>query len=135
MEREQGVPEIVTALKDRIAASDGLFMVSPEYNSGVPGVFKNAIDWLSRPDKDIARVFGDKPVALIGATPGRAGTRLSQNAWLPTCARSAPGLGSASSSTSRARGQSFDANGVLTDETVKKLLTKFVQGFAAFVAR
>src|ERR1700741_2672059 len=84
VEREHGIPDVVTALKDRIAASDGLFMVSPEYNSGVPGVFKNAIDWLSRPDKDIPRVFGDKPVALIGATPGRAGTRLSQTGWLPT---------------------------------------------------
>ena len=44
-------------LKDAIAAADGLLMVTPEYNNSMPGVFKNAIDWLSRPDADIARVF------------------------------------------------------------------------------
>jgi len=46
-------------------------------------VFKNATDWLSRPPADIQRVFGGKPVALIGASPGGFGTILSQNAWLP----------------------------------------------------
>ena len=52
VERE-GMPAIVSALKDRIAAADGLLLVTPEYNSGIPGVFKNAIDWLSRPDTDL----------------------------------------------------------------------------------
>src|SRR5262245_53167819 len=78
----QGMPAVVQQLKDSIAQSDGLLLVTPEYNNSIPGVFKNAIDWCSRPDKDIGRVFGKKPVALIGATPGRGGTRLSQNAWL-----------------------------------------------------
>src|SRR3546814_9200020 len=58
-------------------------MVTPEYNNSLPGVFKNAIDWMTRPAADIARVFGGKPVAVIGASPGGFGTQLGQNAWLP----------------------------------------------------
>ena len=46
-------------------------------------MFKNAIDWLSRPSSDIAKVFGDKPVGVIGASPGGFGTILAQNGWLP----------------------------------------------------
>src|SRR5690606_30240343 len=80
-ERDDGTPPAVRALQDSIAAADGLLIATPEYNASMPGVLKNAIDWLSRPAKDIPRVFGGKAVALIGATPGRGGTRLSQTAW------------------------------------------------------
>src|SRR5690606_5063533 len=83
VEAEHGVPRAVAQLKDLIATSDGLLLVTPEYNASLPGVFKNAIDWLSRPAKDIPRVFGGKPVGIIGATLGPGGTRLSQTAWLP----------------------------------------------------
>src|SRR5262245_30816970 len=77
LEAADGIPEPVRMLKDLIAAADGLLLVTPEYNNSVPGVFKNAIDWLSRPPKDIPRVFGGKPVALMGATPGSGGTALA----------------------------------------------------------
>ena len=63
VEAEEGIPERVAALKEAIVAADGLLLVTPEYNNSIPGVFKNAIDWLSRPDSDIKRVFGGKPVA------------------------------------------------------------------------
>lgn len=76
-------PEPVKALKEAIVAADGLLLATPEYNNSIPGVFKNAIDWLSRPPADIKRVFGGMPVALTGASPGGFGTILSQNAWLP----------------------------------------------------
>jgi NAD(P)H-dependent FMN reductase len=79
VEAGEGVPAGVTALKDAIANADGLLLVTPEYNNSIPGVFKNAIDWLSRPPGDIKRVFGGKPVALMGASPGGFGTTLSQN--------------------------------------------------------
>src|SRR5216683_7475771 len=83
VEAATGVPDVVETLKDRVAAADGLLLVTPEYNNSIPGVFKNAIDWLSRPPVDILRVFGGKPVAIIGASPGGFGTILSQEAWLP----------------------------------------------------
>jgi chromate reductase len=82
-EAVDGVPEVVARLKDQIAAADGLLIATPEYNNGIPGVAKNAIDWLSRPAADIGRVFGGRPVALLGASPGGFGTILSQSAWLP----------------------------------------------------
>lgn len=83
VERDQGLPQVVVELKERIAACDGLLLGTPEYNNGIPGVFKNAIDWCSRPGSDIARVFGGRPVAMVGASPGGFGTVLSQNGWLP----------------------------------------------------
>ena len=49
VEEEQGVPHPVQRLKNRIAEADGLLIVTPEYNYSMPGVLKNAIDWLSRP--------------------------------------------------------------------------------------
>ena len=83
VETESGIPSAVRALKERIASADGVLLVTPEYNNSIPGPFKNAIDWLSRPPADIPRVFGDRPVALMGATIGQGGTGLSQAAWLP----------------------------------------------------
>src|SRR3546814_14099357 len=79
----EGIPPAVAVLKDALATADGLLMVTPEYNNSLPGVFKNAIDWMTRPAADIARVFGGKPVAVIGASPGGFGTQPGQNAWLP----------------------------------------------------
>src|SRR5437763_14292960 len=81
-----GVPEPVARLKDAIAAAEGLLLVTPEYNNSVPGVAKNAIDWLSRPPADVPRIFRNRPVAIMGATPGQGGTILSQAAWLPVLA-------------------------------------------------
>src|SRR5438477_565463 len=83
VEAASGVPDVVAALKERIVAADGLLLVTPEYNNSIPGVFKNAIDWLSRPPADIPRVFGGRPVAVIGASPGGSGTVQAQTAWLP----------------------------------------------------
>src|SRR5713101_8560691 len=77
LEAESGLPEAVTRLKEQIAGSDGLLLVTPEYNNSIPGVLKNTIDWLSRPSSDIRIVFGGKPVALMGASPGPFGTILS----------------------------------------------------------
>ena len=82
LEAAEGIPATVQALKDGIAAADGLLFVTPEYNNSMPGVMKNAVDWLSRPAADIPRVFGGKPIGLMGASPGGFGTILSQNAWL-----------------------------------------------------
>ena len=74
-EAAHGVPEAVTRLKDAITAADGFFLATPEYNNGIPGVTKNAIDWLSRPPHD-ARLKG-KPVAIVGAG-GRLGSARAQ---------------------------------------------------------
>ena len=131
-EARDGIPPAVAALKDRIAAADGLLLVTPEYNNGMPGVFKNAIDWLSRPPKDSARVFSDRPVAVVGASPGGFGTLLAQTGWLPVLRTlgTRPWFGPRLA-VSRA-GSVFDADGNLTDERVREQVTAFIQGFSEF---
>ena len=71
-------PEPVVDLRGAIAASDGLLIASPEYNHSVPGVLKNALDWASRPNPGSSLV--DKPIAVMGASPGNFGTARGQSA-------------------------------------------------------
>lgn len=130
LEQSQGLPASVVELKERVVASDGVLLVTPEYNNGIPGVFKNAIDWLSRPASDIPRVFGNKPFAVIGASPGGFGTVLAQNGWLPVLKT----LGTRHWSggrllVSRAH-QVFDDQGAMQDEAMRRQLGNFLQGFA-----
>ncbi len=68
--------EPVAAFKRAIAAADALLIATPEYNHCVPGMLKNAIDWASRPAR--ASVLTGKPVAIMGASPGRGGTARAQ---------------------------------------------------------
>jgi chromate reductase len=134
-EAREGIPAAVQALKERIVAADGLLLATPEYNNGMPGVLKNAIDWLSRPASDIGRVFGDCAVAVIGASPGGFGTILAQNAWLPVLRTlgTRPWFGSRLL-VSRA-GQVFDEAGEMVDEKMKAQLQQFLQGFVASLQR
>lgn len=127
-------PAVVTALKERVIAADALLLVTPEYNNGIPGAFKNAIDWLSRPPADTAKVFGNKVVGLIGATPGMGGTRYAQAAWLPILRtlQTVPYFGGRLELGSA--GKVFDDHGNLSDPKIAELLTKYVTGFAKFVA-
>ncbi|HEY8555418.1 MAG TPA: NADPH-dependent FMN reductase [Burkholderiales bacterium] len=134
-EASHGVPAPVARLKDAIANADGLLLAAPEYNNSLPGVAKNAIDWLSRPPSDAARVFGGKPVAVIGASTGGFGTVLAQAAWLPVFRA----LGAVYWSGGRlavARAPDvFDANGGIVDPRVAESLRRFLAGFVAFVRR
>lgn len=134
-EAASGVPEAVTQLKDAIAASDGLVIATPEYNNSIPGVTKNAIDWLSRPPPDIPRVFGGKPVALIGASPGGFGTILSQNAWLPVLRTLGACLWTGGRVMVSRANQVFDVSGSLVDPKIEETLRRFVEGFVAEVDR
>lgn len=133
VETADGIPASVVALKEAFLSSQGVVLATPEYNNGIPGVFKNAIDWLSRPPEDSKRIFGDKPVALIGASPGGFGTILSQAAWLPVLRTlgTRPWFGSRLL-VSKAQ-QVFDEHGTLQDERVREQLRQFLQGFVSFV--
>ena len=110
-----------------------MLISTPEYNNSIPGVLKNAVDWLSRPVSDIKTVFGGKPVALMGASPGGFGTVSSQTAWLPVLRTlgTKPWFGGRLM-VSRAQ-TVFDADGKMTDETSKKQLQQFLNGFVEFV--
>ncbi|SFU79787.1 NADPH-dependent FMN reductase [Alicyclobacillus macrosporangiidus] len=73
-DQELNPPEPVKAFKRRIAKTDTVLLVTPEYNWSIPGVLKNALDWLSRGDK----VMNGKPVLVAGATTGMVGTVRAQ---------------------------------------------------------
>ena len=133
LEAAQGIPPAVDSLKKKIVESQGLLLVTPEYNNSIPGVFKNAIDWLSRPSSDIAKVFGDRPVGVIGASPGGFGTILAQNAWLPVLRTlgTRPFFGGRLQ-VSRA-GNVFNPAGELADEAIRGQLAKYLAGFVSFI--
>jgi chromate reductase, NAD(P)H dehydrogenase (quinone) len=73
--RAQGFPAPVETFRRQIATADALLFVTPEYNYSIPGVLKNAIDWASRPPD---QPFAGKPVAIMGAGAGMAGTARAQ---------------------------------------------------------
>ena len=134
-EAQGGLPAAVIALKQRIVESDALLIATPEYNNGVPGVLKNGIDWLSRPSADIGRVFGQRHVAVIGASPGGFGTILAQNAWLPILRTLGvqPWFGGRLMMSHA--GQVFDEGGAMVDEKMKAKLQQFLQDFVTAIQR
>jgi NAD(P)H-dependent FMN reductase len=132
-EDEHGIPDAVAALKDAIAAADGLLIATPEYNNSIPGVAKNALDWLTRPAADIPRIFAGKPVALIGASPGGFGTILSQNAWLPVLRTLGAELWTGGRLMVSRAGSVFDADGRIVDGRTDEALRRYLAGFVAYV--
>ena len=125
----QGMPDGVRELREAIRAADGLLLSTPEYNNGVPGVLKNAIDWASRgADQPLAH----KPLALLSASPGGMGGVRAQLAWLPTLAtlrtRHMHEREFFLSSASRA----FAADGSLADEKTAEQLRAFLTAFATW---
>ena len=135
VEETEGIPAAVSDLKERIAAADGLLLVTPENNNSIPGVFKNAIDWISRPPEDRRQIFGNLPIGLMGATPGTFGTAFSQYAWLPVLRVLGAQVWSGRLRWISGAMGKFDEEGNLADDGVKKQLTKYMSGFADFVAR
>jgi chromate reductase len=126
-----GIPEPVAALKRAIAAADGLLIATPEYNHGVPGVTKNAIDWASRPPR--GSPLSGKPVGIMGASPGMTGTARGQSqlrqAFEFTNSYCMP---QPEILVARAAGK-FDADGRLMDEPTREYLAKYLIAFADWI--
>ena len=124
-DEERKPPAKVAELKAKIRAADAILLVTPEYNYGVPGVLKNAIDWASRPYGDSA--WSGKPVAIMSAALGIAGGvraqyQLRQSfVFLNMDAVMQPevAIGNAP--------ERFDPQGNLTDETSKKLIAQLLR--------
>jgi chromate reductase len=134
VQQRDGVPSAVAQLKDALRAADGLLIATPEYNWGIPGFLKNAIDWASRPPGDIPHVFGDLPVALVGAG-GHSGTRNAQTAWVAVFRylKMRPWFGH-SLFVDRSS-ERFDQDNRLTDEAIRKQLRAVVGGFVDYCAQ
>jgi len=135
LEAAEGIPEAVAVLKERISAAHGMILVTPEYNQGVPGVLKNTVDWLSRPPADIRHVFGERPLALCGASAGRGGSRAAQYAWLPTLRALGVRLWNGGQLYLPAAGELMGADGRLEDADMRERVRGFVTGFAEFSAQ
>jgi chromate reductase, NAD(P)H dehydrogenase (quinone) len=131
----QGIPAAVAQLKEAVVAADGVLLVTPEYNNSIPGVFKNAIDWLSRPAADARRVFGGRRFALIGASPGPWGTTLSQSAWLPVLRTLGVQLWTGGRLMVARAGNVFDESGALKDAAIEDQLKQFLAGYVTFLRR
>jgi len=128
----RGMPAAVESLKQRIAGADGLLLASPEYNNSLPGVLKNAVDWLSRPSGDVRNVFRDKPVAVIGASPGGFGTISAQAAWLPVFRSLGARFWSGGRLLVSGANKVFGQRGDLDDAEIHKRLATFLGGFLEF---
>ncbi len=125
-------PPAVEAVKRQLHDAAGLLLFSPEYNNSFPGVLKNAIDWLSRPSGEVRNVFRDKPVAVLGASPGGFGTILGQNAWLPVLRALGARHWSGGRLLVSAAARAFDEQGRLVDDQVRDRLSQFLRGFVEF---
>ena len=129
----RGTPPAVTALRAAIAAADGLLLVTPEYNHGIPGVLKNAIDWLSQPLR--ANVLEGKPTAIMGASTGLAGTARAQTQLRQSFVLTdTPVMSQPEVLVGRAQ-ERFDAAGRLTDEPTRRFVAVFLERFAVWLVR
>ncbi|MDA7429449.1 NAD(P)H-dependent oxidoreductase [Primorskyibacter aestuariivivens] len=124
LESAQGIPAGVQTLADQIAAADAVAISGPEYNKGVSGVLKNALDWVSRTK---GNPWLNKPVAILSAAAGRAGGERTQTmlrscmvAFRPRILQGPEILVAQSSSQ-------FDEEGRLTNERYEKALTELMQ--------
>ncbi len=130
---DAGIPPQVQRLKEQIRNADAILFATPEYNYSMPGVLKNAIDWASRPPKD--NPFNGKPCAIMSASTGMGGGAKAQYHLRQSCVfvnlipMNRPEI-----ILPKAQ-EKFDANGTLTDDAARKILTTFMQSFKEWVER
>lgn len=131
LEVAEGVPEKVKILADQIKTADAVVIAAPEYNKGITGVLKNALDWVSRVP---GGAFSDKPTVVISASAGRTGGETAQFMTLSCLtqlqARLIPGTAVLIAGAQDA----FDDAGRLKDETSRKLLARRMERLRAELA-
>ena len=130
LEESEGIPAAVEELRGRIKAADGLILVTPEYNAGIPGVLKNALDWLTRPGEEMKPTFGGRKAAIAGATPGAWGTAFAQAGALINLRQLGCELYPGYLRVSKASDQ-FDDEGA--DDKLHEQVATWLEGFVSFV--
>jgi chromate reductase, NAD(P)H dehydrogenase (quinone) len=126
----QPAPHPVAALRGAIAAADAVLFATPEYNSSVPGVLKNALDWVSRPLKTNA--LRNKPVAVVGASTGAFGAVWSQAELRKVLAAIGARVVDGDVAVGHAPSR-FDENGRLTDGQTREQLAEVLLALVAEV--
>jgi len=129
----QGLPSAVRALRVRVRAADALLFATPEYNYSIPGVLKNAIDWVSRP-VDGELPFDGKPVALMGAG-ARLGTARAQYHLRQVCVYTNMLPVNKPEVMVANAWEQFDKDGGLRDEKTRQLVTQLLASLAAWTRR
>ncbi len=125
-------PEPYRRFRDEIGKADGILFVTPEYNRGVPGVLKNAIDVGSRPSGK--SVWDRKPAAIVSASPGAIGGALANHQLRQSCVfLNMPVMQQPEAYLGRVDDDSFDADGCLKDGPLKELVVKLAEAFADWV--
>lgn len=127
-EAAEGLPPAVERLQAQLRDAQGVLLITPEYNNGVPGVFKNAIDWMSRGPG--LQMWSGKPVAVIGASPGGFGTMMAQAHWLPVLRTLKADFWAEGRLMVSRAGDLFDKDGNLIDANSRERLASFVEGFS-----
>jgi chromate reductase len=122
---ESDFPAAAQSLKDSVEGADALIIATPEYNRAVPGVLKNAIDWLSRPYGKNS--LTGKPVLVVGASPGGTGTAMAQYHLKQSLLHlNAKVLGQPEFFVG-GTGEKFDEDGVLTDDKTKEYISSALE--------
>jgi len=126
-------PEPVRRLKQAVADADALVISTPEFNHSVPGVLQNAIDWISRPA--MKSVLADKPVGIMGASPGALGAARAQQqlklVLMATLAQVMPHPGVSVGMVA----EKFAADGTLAHEPTRRFVAAFVAQLAGWTRR
>jgi chromate reductase, NAD(P)H dehydrogenase (quinone) len=126
-------PPAARALKDAITSVDAVLFVTPEYNRGLPGGLKNAIDWASRPYG--TNSFARKPSAVIGASPGKIGTALAQQSLRSVLGYlDSPQMTAPEAYIQVTPGLITD-DGEVTDQSTEQFLRNFMDAFGVFITR
>lgn len=123
--RQEGPQPAVEKLRDAIRRADAVLFATPEYNHGLPGVLKNAIDWVSRPVPE--NPLRDKPTAIMGASGGLMGTVRAQQQLREVLQGFTPVLHTPEVLVSSA-GSRFDVQGGLTDGPTRDFVAELVAG-------
>lgn len=123
LEIAQGFPEPVLRLHAQVKAADAIVIATPEYNKALPGVLKNALDWVSRVP---GAAWRDKPVAILSAADGRAGGERAQFSLRLCLTPFRPRLISGPEVLVAHSRSAFDENGRLIDDRTRKSLTELM---------
>jgi chromate reductase, NAD(P)H dehydrogenase (quinone) len=129
---DSGSPEAYVRFREQVAAADGILFVTPEYNRGVPGVLKNAIDVGSRPYGQ--SVWDRKPAAIVSASPGNIGGFGANHQLRQACVfLNMPVMQQPEAYLGHVSDASFEADGCLKEGPLKAIIVKLAESFADWV--
>lgn len=130
--RKAGFPPAVGDMRERVRAADAVLFVTPEYNYSVPGVLKNAIDWVSRPPD---QPFSGKPAAIMGASPSMLGSARAQYHLRQSCVYLNMFVINQPEVLIASADKKFDGEGRLTDEPTRRFVAQLLAALADWTKR